>query len=63
MKIGASAAAAHEAAQPVSDLLERVKGVTLASGGEWEPRKAFHVHGPARLPIRFERGRRAGAQG
>ncbi len=27
----------------------------------WEPRKAFHVHGPTRLPIRFEPGRRAAA--
>ena len=26
----------------------------LASDEPWEPRKALHVHGPARLPIRFE---------
>ena len=38
----------------LSDLLERVRGFSLASDEPWEPRKAFHVHGPARLPIRFE---------
>jgi hypothetical protein len=38
----------------------RARGVLRASAGvapgadaPWEPRKAFHVHGPARLPIRF----------
>jgi hypothetical protein len=38
----------------LADLLERLKGSALASAEPWEPRKAFHVHGPARLPIRFE---------
>jgi cytochrome P450 len=43
----------------LADLLERVQGLVLASDEPWEPRQAFHVHGPARLPIRFEPGRRA----
>ena len=33
-------------------LLERVPRFELA--GEWEPRKAFHIHGPIHLPIRLE---------
>src|SRR5712664_2799298 len=49
-----------EARIALSDLLERVKGFELASGEPWEPRRALHVPGPARLPIRFEPGRRAG---
>jgi cytochrome P450 len=47
-----------EARIALADLLERLKGFTLASDEPWEPRKAFHVHGPARLPIRFQPGRR-----
>ena len=42
-------------------LLERLHGVALASDTPWEPRKAFHVHGPTRLPIRFRPGSRMGA--
>jgi cytochrome P450 len=45
-----------EAKIVLPDLLERLQGFTLASDAPWEPRKAFHVHGPARLPIRFEPG-------
>jgi cytochrome P450 len=41
----------------LSDLLKRVKGFELASDEPWEPRKGLHVHGPTRLPIRFEPGR------
>src|SRR5439155_386822 len=41
-------------AQP--GLLERLPGLALASDEPWEPRKAFHVLGPSRLPIRFEAG-------
>jgi cytochrome P450 len=52
-----------EAKIALPDLLSRVKGVELASADPWEPRKAFHVHGPTRLPIRFEPGKRAGASG
>jgi cytochrome P450 len=42
-------------------LLERVKGVALPDDEPWEPRQAFHVLGPARLPIRFAPGRWAAA--
>jgi len=45
-----------EARIALSDLLERLKGLELANPEPWEPRKALHVHGPARLPIRFEPG-------
>ncbi len=47
-----------EARIAVGDLLERLQGLALASDNPWEPRRAFHVHGPSRLPVRFERGRR-----
>jgi cytochrome P450 len=50
-----------EARVALPDLLERLKGFELASREPWEPRQALHVHGPARLPIRFEPGRRMGA--
>jgi cytochrome P450 len=48
-----------EAKIALTDLLDRVKGFRLASAEPWEPRKGVHVHGPSRLPIRFEPGRRA----
>jgi cytochrome P450 len=48
-----------EARIALSVLLERVKGFELASDEPWEPRKGLHVHGPTRLPIRFEPGRQA----
>jgi cytochrome P450 len=51
-----------EARIALPDLLKRLKGLELASHEPWEPRKALHVHGPARLPIRFEPDRRAAAQ-
>lgn len=53
-----AALARLEARIALADILERVKGFQLASNEPWEPRKAFHVHGPTRLPIRFEPGRR-----
>lgn len=34
-------------------LLERTSSFELASLEPWEPRSAFHVHGPTRLPIRL----------
>jgi len=43
-----------EARIALATFLERVKGFELASSEPWEPRKAFHVHGPARLPLRVE---------
>jgi cytochrome P450 len=51
-----------EARIALPDLLDRLKGLELASPDPWEPRKALHVHGPSRLPIRFEPGKRATAQ-
>jgi cytochrome P450 len=50
-----------EARIALSDLLGRMRSFELASDEPWEPRKAFHVHGPTRLPIHFEPGRRAAA--
>jgi cytochrome P450 len=50
-----------EARVALTDLLGRAKGLALASDEPWEPRKGLHVHGPTRLPIRFEPGRRAAA--
>jgi cytochrome P450 len=50
-----------EARIALADFLGRVDGIDLASDQPWEPRKALHVHGPTRLPIRFEPGRRAAA--
>jgi cytochrome P450 len=49
-----------EARIALADFLERVKEFELASAGPWEPRKALHVLGPSRLPLRFAPGRRAG---
>lgn len=43
----------------LADLLGRLKGLALANDEPWEPRPGLHVHGPARLPICFERGARA----
>jgi cytochrome P450 len=42
-----------EARIALADLLERLGDFALASAEPWEPRQALHVHGPARLPIRF----------
>jgi cytochrome P450 len=43
-----------EARIALADLLERFKSFELATDGPWEPRQALNVHGPTRLPIRFE---------
>ena len=37
----------------LSDLLGRLDNIQLATTEPWEPRAGLHVHGPARLPIRF----------
>jgi cytochrome P450 len=50
-----------EARIALADLLGRTKDIRLASDEPWEPRQALNVHGPARLPIRFEPGRRVAA--
>jgi len=44
-----------EARIALTDLLERLPNLELASREPWEPRKALHVYGPSRLPIRFGR--------
>jgi cytochrome P450 len=46
----------------LADLLARFQNFELATDQPWQPREALHVHGPARLPIRFEVDRRAAAQ-
>jgi cytochrome P450 len=46
----------------LSDLLGRFENFELATDEPWQPRQALHVHGPTRLPIRFEVDRRAAAQ-
>jgi len=43
-----------EARITLSDFLRRVKNFELASKEPWEPRRGLHVHGPTRLPIRFD---------
>ncbi|SPF50974.1 putative cytochrome P450 YjiB [Candidatus Sulfopaludibacter sp. SbA4] len=50
-----------EARIALADLLERFPHFELATDEPWEPRKALHVHGPTRLPVRFEVGGRAAA--
>lgn len=50
-----------EARIALADLVERLRDVELAGAEPWEPRRALHVHGPARLPIRFAPGARAPA--
>lgn len=52
-----------EARIALADVLERLHDVELASDEPWEPRRALHVHGPARLPIRFAPGARTAAAG
>lgn len=49
--IGA-ALARLEARIALSELLERVQHLELASSEPWEPRRALHVLGPTRLPLR-----------
>ncbi|OJT23757.1 cytochrome [Archangium sp. Cb G35] len=45
-----------EARVGLSVLLERMRDFVLVSDAPWEPRRAIHVHGPTRLPIRFTPG-------
>jgi cytochrome P450 len=47
-----------EARIALADVLGRLQNITL-TGGPWEPRKALNVHGPSRLPIRFDPGRQS----
>jgi cytochrome P450 len=46
-----------EARIALTDLLERLGGIRLASAEPWPPRQVLNVHGPASLPIRFELAR------
>ncbi len=55
-----AALARLEARIALSELLERLQDLELASDRPWEPREALHVHGPASLPVRFRPG---GAEG
>jgi cytochrome P450 len=48
-----------EARVALTELLDRMPDFALA--GPWEPRRAFIVHGPSRLPIRFQANRGTGA--
>jgi cytochrome P450 len=47
-----------EARIALADFLQRCREFGLASDEPWEPRRALHVHGPSRLPIRFTPGQR-----
>jgi cytochrome P450 len=42
-----------EARVALPALLERLPNLRFATRTPWEPRPAFHVHGPNRLPLRF----------
>jgi cytochrome P450 len=42
-----------EARIGLTDLLTRTKKIELALEGQWEPRRAFHVHGPVTLPVKL----------
>jgi cytochrome P450 len=48
-----AALARMEARIALGDFLARIKNFERASNEPWEPRKALHVHGPSRLPIRL----------
>lgn len=43
-----------EARVALTDLMERLGDIEVEESAAWEPRAALHVHGPARLPVRFE---------
>jgi Cytochrome P450 len=45
-----------EARIALGALLSHVGTIELAGSEPWEPRAAFHVHGPARLPVRLSAG-------
>ncbi|HVW01311.1 MAG TPA: cytochrome P450 [Planctomycetaceae bacterium] len=38
----------------LTDLLERLPNLRVATSEPWQPRPALHVHGPMRLPVRFD---------
>jgi cytochrome P450 len=42
-----------EAKVALEELVPRIREIRYAENGPWQPRKPFHVHGPAALPIRL----------
>lgn len=48
-----------EARVAIADLVSLLPALELASQEPWEPRRALNIHGPVRLPIRFEPSSRA----
>jgi cytochrome P450 len=52
-----AALARLEARVALSDLFGRLDRIELAGDEPWAPRRALHVHGPERLPIRFTKRR------
>ena len=42
-----------EATVALEELLPRVQSIDYAQDARWAPRKPFHVHGPASLPLRL----------
>lgn len=52
-----------EARIALGALLRSVDTIELAATEPWEPRAAFHVHGPARLPVRLSSGSARRARG
>jgi cytochrome P450 len=44
-----------EARIALGDILARMQQIEFATDEPWEPRPAFHVHGPMKLPIQFRR--------
>jgi cytochrome P450 len=44
-----------EARVAFEELLPRITNIAYASDAPWSPRKPFHVHGPASLPMRLSR--------
>jgi cytochrome P450 len=43
-----------EARVALPEIFNRMQQFELAENTPWEPRKSLHVHGPTRLPIRFQ---------
>jgi cytochrome P450 len=52
-----AALARMEAKIALTDLLTRLSHFEPGTSAPWPPRKALHVHGPANLPLRFDRKR------
>ncbi len=48
-----------EARVALSAFFDRVDSLELGGQGQWEPHKALHLHGPGKLPVRFQPRARA----